>query len=91
MTKPTRAVNEVPVIVVFTVAAAGLLAVTQGFWRRGLLVVAGAMLLAAVLRLALPTRQAGLLAVRGKAVDVVVLASFGSAILLLAAIVPPPR
>ncbi|HVF21185.1 MAG TPA: DUF3017 domain-containing protein [Mycobacteriales bacterium] len=90
MTKPSRLVNEVPVVVVFTVAAAGLLAVSQGYWRRGLLVVASAMLLAAVLRLALPTRRAGLLAVRGKAVDVVVLGSFGSAMLLLASIVPPP-
>ena len=91
MTKQTRLVNEVPVIVVFTVAAAGLLAVTQGFWRRGLVVIAGAMLLAAVLRLTLPTRRAGLLAVRGKAIDVVVLGTFGSAMLLLASIVPPPR
>ena len=91
MTRPSRLANEVPVVVVFAVAAVGLVAVTQGFWRRGLLVVAGAMLLAAVLRLALPTRRAGLLAVRGKAVDVLVLGAFGSAMLLLASIVPRPR
>ena len=89
MTKPTRLRAEAPVAVVFLVAAVGLLAVTQGFWRRGLVVVAAALLLAAMLRLTLPTRQAGLLAVRNKAVDVVVLAGFGSAMLLLASIVPP--
>ena len=90
MTKPARLVTEAPVFLVFAVAATGLLAGSQGFWRRGLLVVAASLLLAAVLRLALPTRRAGLLAVRGKALDVVVLAGLGSAMLLLASIVPPP-
>jgi len=91
VTRPSRLVSEVPVVVVFLVAAAGLLAVSQGFWRRGLLVVAASLLVAAVLRLTLPTRRAGLLAVRGRAVDVVVLGGFGSARLLRASIVPPPR
>lgn len=91
MTKPTRLVNEAPVLIVLVVASAGLLGVTQGFWRRGLVVVAAALLLAAVLRLALPTRRAGLLAVRNKAVDVFMLGGFGSAMLLLASVVPPAR
>jgi len=91
VTRPSRLANEVPVVLVLTLAAAGLIAVSQGFWRRGLGVVAGALLVAAVLRLALPTRRAGLLAVRGKALDVVVLGVFGGAMLLLAAVVPPPR
>jgi hypothetical protein len=91
MTKPSRLVNEIPVVVVLAIGAVGLLVVAQGYWRRGLLVVAGALLVAALLRLALPTRRAGLLAVRSKAIDVVVLGGFGSAMLLLAAVVPPPR
>lgn len=91
MTKPSRLVNEVPVIVVLAIGAAGLLLVALGFWRRGLLVVAGGLLVAALLRLALPTRRAGLLAVRSKAIDVVVLGGFGSGMLLLASVVPTPR
>ncbi len=83
--------HEVPVAAVLLIAAAGLFAVSLGFWRRGLVVVSIALLAAAVLRLALPTRRAGLLAVRGKTVDVVVLGAFGGAMLLLAAVVPPPR
>ena len=91
MIRPTRLANEIPVAMVLAVAAGGLFAVSQGFWRRGLGVVAVALLVAAALRLALPTRRAGLLAVRGKALDVVVLGVFGGAMLLLAAVVPPPR
>lgn len=91
MIRPSRLINEVPVVVVLAIAGAGLVAVSQGFWRRGLGVVAAALLTAAVLRLALPTRRAGLLVVRGKALDVIVLGVFGSAMLLLAAVVPTSR
>jgi Na+-transporting NADH:ubiquinone oxidoreductase subunit NqrB len=91
MTRPQRLLNEVPVVVVLAVGAAGLVLTGQGYWRRGLLVVAASLLLAALLRLALPTRRAGLLAVRSKLVDVLTLGGFGSAMLLLASVVPPPR
>lgn len=88
---PRRLLNEVPVAAVLGVGAVGLVIVAQGFWRRGLLVIAASLLLAALLRLALPTRRAGLLAVRSKVVDVLTLGVFGSAMLLLAAVVPRPR
>ncbi|HVE62183.1 MAG TPA: DUF3017 domain-containing protein [Mycobacteriales bacterium] len=91
MSRPSRLVHEVPVTVVLVLAAIGLAVVSVGFWRRGVAVVAAALLTAAVLRLALPTRRAGLLAVRGKVLDVVVLGALGGAMLLLAAVVPPPR
>ena len=91
MSRSARLGNELPVVAVLSVAAAGLVAVSQGYWRRGLAGVAAAMIVAAALRLALPTRRAGLLAVRGKALDVVVLASFGAAILVLAVLVPAGR
>ncbi|WP_304047608.1 DUF3017 domain-containing protein [Jatrophihabitans endophyticus] len=49
---------------------------------RGTLAIAGASLLAAVLRLLLPTASAGMLAVRGRFVDVFFYALFGVLIVL---------
>ncbi|WP_369634638.1 DUF3017 domain-containing protein [Nocardia sp. JMUB6875] len=54
-------------------------------WRRGTYVFGGATLLAAALRMMLPTDRAGLLAVRGKAFDVAWLTVLGGVIIVLAA------
>ncbi|MFE3757059.1 DUF3017 domain-containing protein [Nocardia tengchongensis] len=54
-------------------------------WRRGTFFFGGATLLAAALRLMLPTDRAGLLAVRSKGFDVVWLTVLGVAIIVLAA------
>ncbi|MEU1429185.1 DUF3017 domain-containing protein [Nocardia sp. NPDC056611] len=54
-------------------------------WRRGTFFFGGATLLAAALRLALPTDRVGLLAVRSKGFDVVWLTVLGVAIIVLAA------
>jgi hypothetical protein len=48
--------------------------------QEGVLMLGGSVLLAGLLRLALPTRRAGVLAVRRRAADVITL--FGSAVLL---------
>ncbi|APB01422.1 DUF3017 domain-containing protein [Nocardia seriolae] len=53
-------------------------------WRRGTFFFGGATLLAAALRLVLPTDRAGLLAVRSKAFDVAWLTVLGVAIIVLA-------
>ena len=52
----------------------GLLVVTFGHWRRGLVVIGLALVVAAVLRLLLPERRVGFLAVRSRPVDVVLMA-----------------
>jgi hypothetical protein len=54
-------------------------------------VVGSSLVLGALLRLVLPTRAAGLLQVRGKAFDVVVVLLTGAAIIALAVVVPPAR
>lgn len=54
-------------------------------WRRGTFFFGGATLLAAALRLMLPTDRAGLLAVRSKGFDVGWLTVLGVAIIVLAA------
>jgi multisubunit Na+/H+ antiporter MnhB subunit len=54
-------------------------------------VLAGSVLLAAFLRLFLPEREAGLLVVRSRKVDVLVLGVLGALLALFAFWVPPPR
>jgi uncharacterized membrane protein YraQ (UPF0718 family) len=90
MTRTSRLVNEVPAVVVFGVILVGMLAIWQGYWRKGLFVVATASLLGAALRLVLPTRRAGSLAVRGRAFDVAFLAVVGAFTLVLAAVTEGP-
>ncbi len=59
-------------------------------FRVGALVIAGAVVLALVLRIVLPVRRAGLLVVRTKVIDVTVLAILAAGLLVLALIVPAP-
>ncbi|GAA4811822.1 DUF3017 domain-containing protein [Nocardioides caeni] len=67
---------------------AGIVVAASSEWRLGLRIVAGALALAAALRLTLPEKDAGMLAVRHRLVDVGVLVSFATAVLVLAATVP---
>ena len=60
-------------------------------WRLGSVVVGLALLVGAGERAVLSDRAAGLLQVRGKAFDVVVLAGTGLAVVALALVVPPGR
>lgn len=60
-------------------------------WRLGAVVIGATLGLGAVLRLALPSREAGLLQVRSKGFDVAVLALAGAAVIVLAVAVPPGR
>jgi hypothetical protein len=82
--------RNLPLIVVLALAATGIgySAAVPRHWLRGVLLLAGAMVLAGVLRLLLPARQAGLLAVRGRVVDVLCYAGGGVAIVLLGLALP---
>jgi len=57
-------------------------------WRDGVRVIAGALLFAAGCRLLLPTRQAGMLAVRHRALDVGLLVAVGVVLFFLAGSIP---
>ncbi len=57
-------------------------------WRLGVRVVAGALGAAALLRLVLPQRDAGMLAVRHRLVDVGLLCLVGGALFFLAGSIP---
>jgi hypothetical protein len=74
--------------VVLVVLSGGLVAIASDHWRRGCVVVALSLLLAGGARLVLPGNRIGLLAVRGRAVDVCCAVLLGGAVLVLAWIVP---
>lgn len=88
MTRTSRLLGEAPALAVAAVGVAGVVAAAQHHWRKGLYVVAAALLLGAVLRLALPVRRVGSLAVRSKPVDVLTLLALGVGLALLAGSVP---
>jgi len=75
-------------LLVLGVSAVGLGIVIHGDWRLGVRWVGSALVLAALARLALPTRQAGMLAVRRRTVDVLTLAGVGAALWFLASSIP---
>jgi len=75
-------------LVVLGITAIGLGIVTQGDWRLGVKWIAAALVAAAVARLVVPAQQAGMLAVRRRAVDVVILAALGIALWFLSTSIP---
>lgn len=82
---------ESPWALLFVLAnvLAGTLVIMTSHWRRGSIIIAGALGLAALLRLALPKKMAGLLAVRSRWFDVLCLGGACAAIVVVTMIVPP--
>ena len=81
-------VRQLPLLAVLIAVGVGLLLVTFEYWRRGLIVMGLALVGAAVLRLLLPVRRVGFLAVRSRPVDVVLLAGTGVVLTLFAVAIP---
>lgn len=80
--------RQFPLVVVLTAVGAGLVVVTVGHWRVGLVAEGVALLAAAVLRLGLPVRRAGFLAVRSRPVDVLLVGGTGLALTVIALAIP---
>ena len=80
--------GQLPIVVVLGVLALGLGLAAFVDWQSGAIVTGVAMLLAAGLRLTLPTRQVGLLAVRSRGLDAGVLLVLGFTTVLLANAIP---
>src|SRR5690242_11383885 len=80
----------VPYLVVLAGAAVAMFIVSKGsaYALRGIAVLGGTLLAAALARLLLPNRFAGLLASRRKASDVLAFAVFGAALLAVALSLP---
>jgi hypothetical protein len=79
-----------PYLIVLAGVGAGMFVIWQGSQYAGLGagLVGGTLLVAAVTRLVLPPRYAGLLASRGRALDVVTFAVLGAAVLGVALSLP---
>ncbi|MGH8866592.1 MAG: DUF3017 domain-containing protein [Actinomycetes bacterium] len=86
-----RRFPEWPLVGVLLGVVLGLLIALVDGWRFGVVVVGSAVLVGAGLRLVLPARSLGLLAVRSRAVDVALLLTAGVGIVVLAILVPPAR
>jgi hypothetical protein len=76
--------TQLPFAVVLLVVAVAALRIVQYHWREGTALIGAALLLAGVLRAVLPTERAGLLAIRGKVVDIVTYVGLAAAVLYVA-------
>lgn len=85
-----RRLAQWPIVLVLSIVVVALAIVANGHFRRGCVVLAGAVVLAFFLRALLPTRDAGMLAVRSRRVDVLVLGVLALAVSVLSLWVPPP-
>jgi hypothetical protein len=77
-------IRQLPLLAVLVTVGVGLLLVSFDHWRRGLVVVGLALVGAALLRLLLPVRRVGFLAVRSRPVDVVLMAGTGLVLTVIA-------
>lgn len=80
----TRLPVWAPTALVLLIAGAGLARVLMEHWRQGGVLLGGALLVAAVLRVALPPEQAGMLVIRSRVLDVVCYVVPGIVMVLLA-------
>ena len=75
-------------LLVLAGSIAGVVVAAVGAWRVGVSVVAGTLLLAAIARARLPESEAGMLGVRGKLVDVIMLVVVSATLLALTVGIP---
>ena len=80
--------RQLLLLVVLLAVGAGLLVLTVGHWRRGLVVVGLALAGGGLLRLLLPLRRVGFLAVRSRPVDVVLMVGVGVTLSAFALAIP---
>lgn len=78
-----------PILLVGLIFAAAFILVVAGYWRRGALVMAIGVGVAAALRLTLTEDRAGLLAVRSRGIDFVTTATVSAAMLYIAWTIDP--
>jgi hypothetical protein len=80
--------RQLPLLAVLVTVGVGLLLVTFDHWRRGLVVVGLTLVVAGLLRLLLPVRRVGFLAVRSRPTDVLLLVGSGVVLTVLILMVP---
>ncbi|SNR37699.1 Protein of unknown function [Haloechinothrix alba] len=77
-------VAHLPFGVVLVMVAAAMVRIAQYHWREGAALIALSLLAAALMRAVLSTERAGLLVIRGRAVDVAYYSAFGLMIMAVA-------
>jgi len=82
--------KEWPITLVLAGVAIAMVFIALDSFRRGSVVLSASVLLAAFLRLLLSDRDAGMLAVRTKKVDVITLGLLGLGVTIFTFWVPPP-
>ena len=75
-------------LVVLAITAVGIVISWTGDWRLGVKWIGAALILGAVVRVVLPRRDAGMLAVRNRAVDAVMLSGVGVTLIFLSESIP---
>jgi hypothetical protein len=87
-----RTIGGVVYLAVLAATVGGLALVALDRWRGGITVIGGALLCGAVARLLIPQDKAGMLGMRPKLVDVLILTGLGAGLVVLAAVIPerPP-
>lgn len=81
---------QTPYLTIGLMLSAGFVLVIFEYWRRGLVTVGVATILAGVLRLLLPARRVGLLSVRGRSFDVAAYLFLGVAVIAIGLAIPAP-
>jgi hypothetical protein len=75
---------HLPFVLVLALVMVAGLRIWMYHWRQGAVLIGGALLVAGLLRVALPAERAGLLAIRGRAVDSVIYAGLAAMVLFVA-------
>jgi hypothetical protein len=81
-------IRQLPLLAVLVMVGIGLIVVAFDHWRSGVVIIGVALMGAALLRLLLPVRRVGFLAVRSRPVDVVLLAVTGLAVTVIVLTIP---
>jgi hypothetical protein len=86
-----RTIDQWPLALVLLGLVIGLVVLTFYDFRAGSIIVGVAVLFGAALRTVLPHERAGLLAIRGRPIDLITMYGLGVALTTVAVVVPPAR
>jgi hypothetical protein len=86
-----RTIDQWPLALVLLAMASGLVILTFVDFRVGAIVLGAALVFAGALRTVLTHERAGLLAIRGRPIDLMTMYGLGVALTTVAVVVPPAR
>ncbi|MGI5127536.1 DUF3017 domain-containing protein [Pseudonocardia sp. CA-107938] len=81
---------HLPIGMVAVIVVVGMVRVLTQHWRQGALLIGGALLVAAVFRAVIPDDRIGLLAVRGRSVDVLCYSVLAALMIVVAMLISKP-